>query len=98
MRRAIELISLFLATTFFTSCQTVIRKSFCEQRPYSPECGCIYFFDKANAERDFSLDRIDELLYCDQLYYARPKTGIDEILNQIYSRPPAITPSDQDQN
>ena len=84
MKQLALLAALTVATTLIFSCTHTIRKSICEENPYSIDCGCLKFFDAEFAKKDLSLDRLQEIIYCDKLYYTRPVNGIKEILDSIY--------------
>lgn len=74
--------------TIIFGCQHTIRKPICVENPYSIDCGCVRFMDIDYTEKNFDLKRLEDLLYCDHLFYARPVNGIKESLERIYkSRP-----------
>ena len=91
MKQLVLLAATIIATTLVFSCQHTIKKTICEENPYSIDCGCLPFFDVEYAKKDLSLDRLEEIIYCDKLYYARPVNGIKQTLDSIYRlRPDGI--------
>lgn len=84
MKQLVLLAALTVATTLVFSCSHTIRKSVCENNPYALDCGCLRFFDVEFVKKDLSLERLQDIIYCDKLYYTRPVNGIKEILESIY--------------